>query len=369
MRVEPEAFRSVVEQLPDAVSIFCSVRDAGGDIVDFEWVYTNPAHEGATGHSAEDLIGRALSEVFPTLVPSALFEGYKRVADRGEPYVDPVVWIEDTWGTGARERRAFDVRAVKVEDGVVVVSRDVTEDRQRAEADRLALHEASESLARADEVKSTFLRTVSHDVRSPLTAILSAARLLDGGIPLSDEERRDFAMMIVRNSNRIKTLLDDVLDVERIAAGEALEPQPEAVDLAGVIETLRADLLNATDHTIEVAADVHTIWADRTFLERILRNLLGNAVKYTPKGGTIFVRTWHEEDGTIVAVEDRGIGVPDAAKTLIFEPFRRAADVHVPGSGIGLSLVASFARAHGGRAWVEDLPERGSSFRVYFPDA
>ncbi len=479
-------FRAAVDQFLDAVSIFRSVRDEDGDIVDFEWIYTNPAHKVSTGFDASDLIGRRLGEVLPALGPAGLLDRYKEVVDTGEPYVDPVVWYEDVWGDGRRERRAFDVRASKIADGLVILSRNITEERklielhaqlativeysddaiigktldgivtswnrgaqylygyapeeivgrsieilsppdrpdeikgllERVRAGEITHHfdtqrrhkdgrildvsvavapihddrgevigasvvgrdigdrvraereisAANEALRRSDEVKNTFLRTVSHDVRSPLTAILSAARLLDGNIPLDDEERSKFAQMIVRNSNRIKNLLDDVLDVERLSTGELLEPLPEPVDVAELVHAIEPDLLNADDRTIEIETEVASIWADRTFLERILHNLLGNAVKHTPKAGVITVRTWRANDGTVLAVEDRGTGVPDEVKELIFEPFRRAADIHVPGSGIGLSLVASFARSHEGRAWVEDRPSGGSSFRVYFPD-
>ena len=102
-------------------------------------------------------------------------------------------------------------------------------------------------------------------------------------------------------------------------------------------------------------------------LERTVYNLVGNAIKHTDSDVTI--RTWKVDDGVMFAVDDAGPGVPDDVKEAIFEPFRRATDVHTPGAGVGLSLVAEFARVHGGRAWVEDRPGGGSSFRVLFADA
>jgi signal transduction histidine kinase len=216
-----------------------------------------------------------------------------------------------------------------------------------------------------DELRNVFLRTVSHDVRTPLTAVLSAARLLEDDNGISDEQRAQFARMIVRNAQRIRRLLDDVLDAERISRGDGMEPMREDVNVRALMDAV-VDELNTSGRTIAVDRTVERITVDPMQFERVLYNLIGNALKHTD--GDITVRVWPGEGGTMLAVDDRGPGVPDDLKEAIFEPFRRATDVHTPGTGIGLSLVAAFAGAHGGRAWVEDRPDGGSSFRVFFAD-
>ena len=112
------------------------------------------------------------------------------------------------------------------------------------------------------------------------------------------------------------------------------------------------------------------VWCG-TKVERIIENLLVNASRHTPDGSSIWLRLEPAEDGVTVIVEDDGHGVSDELKRTIFEPFQQGERIneHHPGTGIGLSLVADFARLHGGRAWVEDRPGGGASFRVFLPSA
>jgi signal transduction histidine kinase len=111
--------------------------------------------------------------------------------------------------------------------------------------------------------------------------------------------------------------------------------------------------------------------ADPAKLERIVENLLSNAGKYSPQNGRIWVRFWRDDIGITIAIEDEGVGVPDDLKASVFEPFMRVGvgSEHAPGTGIGLSLVSQFALIHRGRAWVEDRPGGGASFRVFLPQA
>lgn len=116
---------------------------------------------------------------------------------------------------------------------------------------------------------------------------------------------------------------------------------------------------------MEIDADPLTIPVDRTKVERILENLLSNVARHTPRGTPVRIAVVGAEDGAIITVDDEGPGVSDALKAAVFEEFRRGPDAREGGSGIGLSLVARFASLHGGRAWVEDRPGGGSSFRVF----
>jgi signal transduction histidine kinase len=121
--------------------------------------------------------------------------------------------------------------------------------------------------------------------------------------------------------------------------------------------------------TVVDAPPLH-LAADAPKLERIIENLLVNAGKHTPAGTTIWVRLRAQDEGVLLLVEDEGPGVPAQLRELVFQPFRQGPNLadHAPGSGIGLALVAQFASLHGGRAWVEDRPGGGASFRVFLPD-
>jgi signal transduction histidine kinase len=107
---------------------------------------------------------------------------------------------------------------------------------------------------------------------------------------------------------------------------------------------------------------------DAPKVERMVENLLANAVRHTPRGSRLWARVWPQDGGAVIAIEDDGPGVPDDIRGVIFEPFRKGAPGEdTPGSGIGLSLVARFAELHHGRAWVEDRMGGGASFRIFLP--
>ncbi len=134
LRHSEQRFRATVDQLPDAVSVFESVRDRNGRIADFRWVYCNRYNAEMTGYPVERLLGARLLEIFPEQGPAGMIDVYSEVVASGASWQQPTVWYEDTWGDGTRRRRAFDVRASKVGDGFVVVSRDVTDLRLATEA-------------------------------------------------------------------------------------------------------------------------------------------------------------------------------------------------------------------------------------------
>jgi diguanylate cyclase (GGDEF)-like protein/PAS domain S-box-containing protein len=129
LRTSEERFRACVETLPDALSIFTAVRQDSGEIVDFRWDYANVAASAMTGYPPGELPGRRLLEVLPDHRPSGMFDVYKRVVETGEPFHEPSLWYEDVWGDGTRQ-----VRATRVQDGFVVVTREVTGQRKQQEA-------------------------------------------------------------------------------------------------------------------------------------------------------------------------------------------------------------------------------------------
>jgi two-component system sensor histidine kinase KdpD len=224
------------------------------------------------------------------------------------------------------------------------------------------------ALRRSDVLKTALLRAVSHDLRSPLTAILTTVGALESG-PLSDDERDELVADIEEEAQRLARLVDNLLDMSRLE-GRTAEPRPEWSSIEEVIQVAIDELALAPDaFALAVDADLPLIRADAAQLERAFANLLENAARYSG-GHPVSVRARAVGHRIIVRIVDRGPGVPAAEKARIFEPFYRAAgaaDGHHRGSGLGLAIVRGFVEANGGRVWVESLPGQGSTFVVELP--
>ncbi|HEU5002019.1 MAG TPA: diguanylate cyclase [Actinomycetota bacterium] len=181
LRASEERFRASVEDLPDTLSIFAAVRDGAGEIVDFRWQYANRAAGVTFGIRPEDLAGRTLLEVLPDHGPSGIFATYRRVVDTGEPYVEPCLWYEDVWGDGVRRRLAFEMRATKLHDGVVVMARDITS--VRIQADDVARHQADLERTNTEIHLLNELAELLQGCLSSAEAYPIAARLSGGLFP------------------------------------------------------------------------------------------------------------------------------------------------------------------------------------------
>jgi two-component system sensor histidine kinase KdpD len=226
------------------------------------------------------------------------------------------------------------------------------------------------ALRRSDVLKTALLRAVSHDLRSPLTAILTTVGALESG-PLSDHERDELVADIEGEAQRLARLVDNLLDMSRLE-GRTAEPRVEWCSVEEVIQVAIDELALAPDtFALAIDADLPLIRADAAQLERAFANLLENAGRYSG-GHPVSVRARAVGHRIMIRIVDRGPGVPPAEKARIFEPFYRgpsrsdAASGH-RGSGLGLAIVRGFVEANGGRVWVESLPGQGSTFVVELP--
>ena len=233
--------------------------------------------------------------------------------------------------------------------------------REIAERERATTQE----LRAANDLKDTLLRTVSHDVRSPLSAIIGSARIIkrhDGGA-MTPEQRLSLVDGIEQSATGLHRMLSDLLDLERLDRND-VRPDRQPTDLSQLVERIVREASYVERHAVRVEADPLVAWVDGAKVERIVANLLQNAAKYSAPGSTVTVRSGVAPGGVEISVADGGVGVADDLKTEIFEPFRQA-DPASAGAGIGLSLVSKFAKLHGGHAWVEDRAEGGAVFRVF----
>jgi PAS domain S-box-containing protein len=228
---------------------------------------------------------------------------------------------------------------------------------------------AAEHLRAVDEMKTTFLQAVSHDLRTPLTTVLGIALTLErraAGLPADDVA--DLLHRLSGNARKLDGLLADLLDLDRLARG-TLSPRRQMVDVGELTRRVVDEVGVAAEHTVVVDAPTVRVAVDAPKVERIVENLVVNAARHTAADTTIWVRVRPESDGVLLVVEDEGPGVPVQLREQVFQPFRKGRNVadHAPGSGIGLALVARFASLHDGRAWIQDRTGGGASFRVFLP--
>ena len=238
-----------------------------------------------------------------------------------------------------------------------------------AAIDREALMRATvetEALRRSDDIKTALLRTVSHDLRTPLTAIRAAAEALSSPT-ITEADRQELRAAIVEDSDRLASLVDNLLDLSRLRTGSA-EPSRDWTSIEEVIEAALDDLqLDRDRFRLSIDEQLPFIRADSAQLERTFVNLLANAIRYSGDE-PVSVRAREVSGRLVIRIVDRGPGIPEKELERIFEAFYRgsASDSH-GGAGLGLAIVRGFVEANGGQVSVESLPGQGTAFVVEFP--
>jgi signal transduction histidine kinase/CHASE3 domain sensor protein/ActR/RegA family two-component response regulator len=240
-------------------------------------------------------------------------------------------------------------------------------------AQRASLERINEALERAEEQKNRFLAVLGHELRNPLAAISGAAAVLDDGAREDERPREKVRAVIQRQTRHLGRLLDDLLDLSRIATGK-VRLDPRRVDLASMAERCVRSLApqpNGGPHVRLAAPGPVWIHADETRVEQIITNLLTNALKFTPREGTISVTVARDSEGAILRVSDTGAGISKDVLPRVFDLFFQGNDHATTsrgGLGIGLSLVRDLVQMHGGTIRAESEGEgRGTTMTVRFP--
>jgi two-component system, OmpR family, sensor histidine kinase KdpD len=238
---------------------------------------------------------------------------------------------------------------------------DVAVERERV-ADQAAETEAAR---RADVARTAILHAISHDLRSPLTAITTAGSALKGA-PVTEADRAELVEVIEVESARLARLVDDLLDLSKIEAG-AVAPQQDWCDLHDTITSAVAQL--RTEHPIEfrLPGELPLVRADAAQLERVFSNLVENAIKHSPPGVPVTISAGVGSGRVTVRVIDQGRGIPSKQRSLVFEPFFRGRGEPGSGSGLGLAICRGFVEANGGQIVLQTGASRGTSFAVSFP--
>jgi two-component system sensor histidine kinase KdpD len=226
----------------------------------------------------------------------------------------------------------------------------------------------AEALRRSDTIKTAVLQAVSHDLRSPLTAIKVAAESLgNSGLELDEADRAELLETLRLEVDRLERVVGNLLDISRLQAGAA-EPNPEL----WAVEELLAQALDqlGTSDRVELVLPPGSpvVEVDAIQVERVLVNLLENALKFSPPGERVHVRVTTTRSEVIVRIVDHGPGIPEAELERIFEPFTRVAGLDDRGgSGLGLAIARGFAQGNGGRVWAESQRGQGASLVLALP--
>jgi signal transduction histidine kinase len=234
------------------------------------------------------------------------------------------------------------------------------------------------ALRRLEQVRKDFVANVSHELRTPLTSIKGYVEALLDGAKDSPEEAERFLQIILKQSDRLNLILEDLLQLSQIESGQVRFKQ-EPVRLNAIVERtlpLIKPLADKKSQTIAIVLppDVPAVLGDEDRLVQVLTNLLDNAVKYTPDGGAIRIAGRATDDPAQVelSVIDTGIGIPEADRPRVFERFYRvdkARSRELGGTGLGLSIVRHIVEAHNGKIWVEGNQPTGSRFIIRLPSA
>jgi len=239
---------------------------------------------------------------------------------------------------------------------------ELAEAREREAAARAAAELEAEALRRSDSLKTALLHAVSHDLRSPLTAIVAAASsLANPQVTLDETDRGELIGAIRSEAERLDRLVGNLLDLSRLRGGAA-EPHREIWTVDDLIARALDELGPRGDRVEVVDAEAPPVEVDAVQLERVLVNLLDNALKFSDRHVTLRVEA--RSGGVLLHVTDDGPGIAD--REIVFEPFHSAGDG--AGAGLGLAIARGFAEANGARVWAEDAP-RGAHFVVELPVA
>jgi len=371
LRASEERYRTLFDSIDDGFCLMQMILDERGETVDYRFLEANAAFEGQTG--LKDVVGRTARELVPDLDES-WFRLYGRVGATGE-----TARFENY---APAMGRWFDVYASRVGAPalrqVALVFKDVS-DRKRAEEESARLFAAERAARKAAEeaarLRDEFLATLSHELRTPLTAILGWAQMLRSGA-LTPEKRERGLATIERNARAQAQLIEDLLDVSSILAGK-LSLDLTAVAMPSVIASALETLRPAADAKgvglmLTLAAD-GAVMGDAQRLQQVIWNLLANAVKFTPRGGSVRVMCAETDSSVEVSITDTGKGISADFQPHVFERFRQADGATTRshgGLGLGLSIVRQLVEMHGGSVSVFSQGEGlGACFTVRLPRA
>ncbi|HET6233086.1 MAG TPA: PAS domain S-box protein [Longimicrobiaceae bacterium] len=321
------------------------------------FTYVNPVGISVTGYSPQALLGHPYTRlVRPDMVEEVTSFYRRQIAERvPATYLEFPVRTADGRELWVGQNAQLVTSASGQVEGMQAVTRNITD---RVETARL---------------KDEFISVMSHELRTPLTSIRASLGLLANGLLDSNPERgRGMLSLAMRNTDRLMRLINDVLDLERMASGKvAVERQ---VYSAGELVTQAADVMRSMAEQagiwLVVTPSPVRVFADPDRICQVLSNLVSNAVKFSSEEGTVWLSVSERESEAVFEVRDQGRGIPPEKLGLIFERFQQVDSTDARdkgGTGLGLAICRQIVEQHGGRIWAENNERRGSTFRFTLP--
>lgn len=332
--VERNKLEMILTRMNDGVIVFDQEKHI---------VLVNQTIKDAFYLGETNLVGKPVLEVFGQSDLQELLKNQDNTPNR---------WVE----IATEDGRVFNAVMVALPDiGWAVTINDIT------------------SLKRLDRIKSEFVGTVSHDLRSPLTSILGYVELLERVGPLN-EIQREFIERVQASVHNITSLVDDLLNLGRIEAGT--DARKEIIHMNQIINVSISNIMSrASGKGIRLSAQIPEkfppLFGNPVQIRQLMDNLLDNAIKYTPANGSVLIKGFVEQNQIILQISDSGMGIPAIDLPYIFDKFYRASNIpgEVNGTGLGLSIVKSVVEAHQGRIWVNSTPDVGTVFTIVLPVA
>ncbi len=306
-----------------------------------------------------EAVGKPYAEVLSPAVSAAVGEMIRQMGEMGFAMEKMVAAKLDQ---GLEINIAISTSMLRDENmvnrGTIVVCRDMTASREL------------ERLRRFDRMKSEFVANVSHELKTPLTSIKAYTEaLLDMA---RDEQVRSFLEVIDEESDRLLSLINDLLNVSRIQSGRLKMQLAPVPPRAVVDEILGISRLQSDKHQIvpEISDDMPPMLMDKGKMKEVVVNLVSNAIKYSPRGGKVWVRMRRDGQNLRIEVQDQGIGIPREDQDKLFQAFSRGESSHaagIPGTGLGLVIAKAIVELHDGKIWFESEQGRGTTFFVLVP--
>ncbi len=313
-------------------------------------ILANPAAEALLGFRQEEMVER---EIGLGIKDDRLREIVRDTLNRQKSGYEIDIELEDPRDHRQKVMRA---RTALVDDfrsqplGTVTIIQDVTRLRE------------------VDRLKTEFLSTVAHELKTPLTSVQGFSEILLTR-RLDEARRQRYLQMINRQATHLSEIINDLLSISRLEARRGLEIKPKLMTMGAMLDEVLVPFIETvTNHKIKVKAgqDLPAVMADPFRLSQVCRNLMSNAIKYSPQGGTITVRAQVCQDYLEISVEDEGIGMSPEQQAHLFEKFYRAyeSNTSMSGTGLGLAICKLIVGLHGGQIWVESELNVGTT--VYF---
>jgi PAS domain S-box-containing protein len=363
---------------------------------------------GKPGMTPEDFIGKSTKEFFPENADIIMLED-KKIFTSGQPVIDIVEQINTNFG---KIWQKTDKIPIKDDSGTTIgilgISTNITNEKKYEEKlnekiDFLSRNEVATlnimedlhetitelkdtkkeietkniQLQKLDRIKSDILNITSHELRTPMSAIIGYIQmLLKGSLGKLTDEQRGAIEIILRNSNRLDGLIQDILDVSRLESG-TMKFIPEKTDISKMIKETSQTMQSSADLkeikiNTEIGKDIPELTIDQDRIKQVIINMANNAIKFSPDGSSINIRSRREKDDVLFEVQDYGRGIPKDKQKRIFETFYQVdsgTDTKFGGAGLGLAISRGIVIAHGGDIWVESKgkPGEGSTFKFTLP--